>query len=254
MWYEDLTKEFTDPFDRRNNFYLRLESLGRYLFCRDFIQEKGIEEVADIGFANGYGCEIMAEVAKKVYGTETRGDLADAAKENLEKRNIRNIHYYPKEESIEDGPIKDKKFDLITILQTLVHLEQPEKVLKNIYKSLNKGGYMIFTVPNSKYEPVLANGKSAYKSRLHSFSFDQAQKLVEDAGFKILDKFGQALTVRLFNREFEIIDKYDYSEKKVKNYLKNDKDALEFYSRMLAYPVKGECQKSNSIIFICQKQ
>ncbi len=253
MWFEDLTKEFTDPFDKKNNSYLRLESMGRYLFCRDFIQENGIEEVVDIGFANGYGCEVMAEVAKAVYGTETRGDLADEAKANLEKHNIKNIHYFPKEQSIEDGPIGDKKYDLITCIQTLVHLENPEKALKNIYDSLNDGGYMIFTLPNSKFEPVLANGKSAYKNRLHSFNFAQAEKLVKEAGFKILDKFGQALTVRLFNREFEIIDKYDYSEKKVKSYYKNDRDSIEFFSRLLAYPVKGECQKSNSIIFLCQK-
>ena len=97
MWFEDLTKEFTDPYDKKNNFYLRLEAMARYLFCKDFIKEKGIEEVVDIGFANGYGCEIMAGSARQVYGTETRDDLADDAKENLIKNKVSNVTYFPKE-------------------------------------------------------------------------------------------------------------------------------------------------------------
>lgn len=253
MWFEDLRKEFTDPYDKKNNFYLRLEAMARYLFCKDFIKDKGIDEVVDIGFANGYGCEIMAGAAYHVYGTETRDDLADDAKENLVKNNVNNVTYFPKEISIEKGALPEKKYDLITCIQTLAYIENPEKALENIYNSLNDGGYLIVAVPNAKFEPILANGKSAYKNRLHSFSFNQAEKLIKDKGFKILEKFGQALTVKLLNREFEIIDSYDFSEKAIKNYLKQDRDALEFFSRLLAYPVKGECQKSNSIIFVCQK-
>lgn len=252
MWFEDLRKEFTDPYDKKNNFYLRLEAMARYLFCKDFIKEKGIDEVVDIGFANGYGCEIMAGAAQHVYGTETRDDLADDAKENLIKNNVNNVSYFPKEISIEANALP-KKYDLITFIQTIAYIENPEKALENVYNSLNDGGYLIIAVPNSKFEPILANGKSAYKNRLHSFSFSQAEKLIKDKGFEIVEKYGQALTVKLLNREFEIIDSHDFSEKAIKNYLKNDKDALEFFSRLLAYPVKGECQKSNSMIFVCKK-
>ena len=254
MWFEDLKKDFTYPYDKKNNFYLCLESMARYQFCADFIVDKGIEEVVDIGFANGYGAEYMAQVAKWVYGTEVRDDLSDEANKNMNLAGIKNITYYPKEMHIEKTYIKDKKFKLITCLQTLAVLEKPEEALKNIHNMLDDEGYLIVSVPNAKFEPMLPNGKSAYKSHIQLFSMDRIKNMLKEIGFDIVGEYGQPLSVKLFHREFELIDKHEYSEKKIRSWYRRDKESVDYFARLIAYPTKNDATKSNSMIFVCKKQ
>lgn len=50
---------------------------------------------------------------------------------------------------------KDNEFDLITILAVLEHLDEPEKIIKEIYRILKPNGVLILTTPSKFAKPIL---------------------------------------------------------------------------------------------------
>ncbi|KKQ98459.1 MAG: hypothetical protein UT24_C0004G0082 [Candidatus Woesebacteria bacterium GW2011_GWB1_39_12] len=56
--------------------------------------------------------------------------------------------------NIEKIPFKDNSFDCVSGLWVLEHLENPEKVLDQIYRVLKSKGKFIFVAPNINYLPL----------------------------------------------------------------------------------------------------
>jgi len=52
-------------------------------------------------------------------------------------------------------PYAEASFDLVTMLAVLEHLEQPQNILREIYRVLAPGGQLVLTVPSKLARPVL---------------------------------------------------------------------------------------------------
>jgi len=88
------------------------------------------------------------------------------------------------------------KFDLITFIHCLEHVEKPKEVLKSIHQRLSVGGHVFIEVPNlfvADYDILVAD---------HVSHFDPAiiRKLLETCGFEIVD-----LTVELVTKEISVL-------------------------------------------------
>lgn len=65
-------------------------------------------------------------------------------------------------------PFEDKSFDVVTLNEVLVHLLNPDKVLKEIRRVLKKGGYLLGSTPHANLERHLWDDK-----RMHHRYFDE---------------------------------------------------------------------------------
>jgi 2-polyprenyl-3-methyl-5-hydroxy-6-metoxy-1,4-benzoquinol methylase len=85
------------------------------------------------GYNNLYGVDISPEGIKRLHERGYKGHIADAAV---------------------DLKIGDRKFNTIIISHCLEHVPEPNKVVDNMYKALNKGGIVYVEVPRQPKEPV----------------------------------------------------------------------------------------------------
>ena len=83
----------------------------------------------------------------------------------------------------------DKQFDIITILQTLEHLMQPQKTLKILHNLLKPGGMLFISVPNINSYQVLIRGIDnnycfSNETHLQFYSKKSMGAMLQQAGFK----------------------------------------------------------------------
>lgn len=103
---------------------------------------------------------------------------------------------------IEEVTFNPRSFDVITLFQTIEHIEDPLKILKKAYSLLRKGGMLMLTTPSE--ESVLARmlGKFwfGYRNIEHSF-FYNSQSLTamqKNVGFRnvmVYSENGRKLSV-----------------------------------------------------------
>lgn len=130
--------EYCDPFDDRNNYWMRLEHLGRYFYVRDNIDKNS--KILDIACCNGYGTKILSNYCKEITGIDINKKYIDIAKQKYNNSNIkyivRNIDY----ENI------DGIFDYIVCFETIEHVKYPNVLLKKLYNALNEHGKIFLSV------------------------------------------------------------------------------------------------------------
>lgn len=91
---------------------------------------------------------------------------------------------------------KHKNFDAIVTADILEHLKKPEKTLAEINKVLKPGGYLIVSLPNANYLPVLIirlifpNFRMSKgpldRTHKHFYSLRTAKKMLENNNFKMM--------------------------------------------------------------------
>lgn len=65
---------------------------------------------------------------------------------DIEKR---DIPFPFKLGDIQKIPFKDKSFDVITVIEVIEHVKDPNKALDELHRVLKKGGVIILTTPNN---------------------------------------------------------------------------------------------------------
>ncbi len=252
MILDDLQQENILPYNKKYNFYLQLESLGRYLFALDFLQSKQLKTVLDVGCHNGYGCSIMCEAAESVHGIDIKKRLITIANQKLEKHKIKNVSYDCFDISKHDLD-KDKKYDLITCFDTLAHIKDNGAVIDKLRESLSDDGYMLVSLPYERFEPVKPDGSSAVAGHKHFYTPNEAKKLFTERGFVVEDRLGQAVSNVLLNIEHFIIRRYDYPERRVKSYYNFEKEKMRYFARLIGYPNVKYLDDSYAIFLVLKK-
>ena len=235
MILDDLQQENVMPYNKKFNFYVQIEGLGRYLFALDFLQSKNLKNVLDVGCYNGFGCSIMAEKAECVTGLDISRKFIGQAKKQLEKTNQKNIEYKQMDISKQDLN-NGKKYDLITCFDTLAHIQDEGPVIDKLYDMLSDDGYLLASLPNERFEPMKPDGNSAVVGHKHFYKPTEAKKLFTDRKFVVEDRLGQAISNVLLNIEHFIIRKYEYPERKVKSYYSYQKEQMRYFARLMGYP------------------
>jgi len=116
------------------------ENYQKCVFLEKHISEKG--DVLDVGCGAGVFLYAFKNYFSewKTLGIEPTTEFADVAKEN----GINIIYGYLKEDTL------DTKFDLITLIHVLEHMDNFEEMLSMLKNYLKKDGLLYIEVPSAK--------------------------------------------------------------------------------------------------------
>lgn len=97
------------------------------------------DRALDIGCGTGFLTSLVSKMSNSVYCVEMANEMIDAL-----RNNIKNAHiikgYWP------DVDI-DQTFSLVTLFDSLEHIEDDKKALRKIESVLEPGGVVVITVP-----------------------------------------------------------------------------------------------------------
>ncbi len=141
------------------------EHLSRYLAVKGVVQDK---TVLDIASGTGYGTQLIARYAKKVYGIDYSEDAIAYCKKyhpsaNVEYR-VGDAH---------DIPLADNAVDAVVSLETIEHLKSPEKFVAEVKRVMNDTGVFVVSTPN---DDEFIEGNVFH---IHEFTLKELKKLLE---------------------------------------------------------------------------
>ena len=207
------------------DFYKFLKSSLKYL--------KG-KKILEIGCGGCYLLEKLKKLNYDVYGV----DPSPFAKKMGNEKKIKIIKdFYP-----------TKKirflFDMIFHVDVLEHISDPLLLLKEHYKNLKYGGYIIVNVPDSTNAVLLGDISMATHQHLNNFTKNSLYNLVEKSGFKVIkltkSGFGGSLYCLALKKKGKykkkIKDKESYNESK--NFFLKSKIVINRFKKILHLSLK----------------
>ncbi len=249
----NINLEYCDPFDGlKQNFWMKLEHCGRYLWAGEQLRDKGIGKVADLACANGYGSQILADYVPEVIGADRNLEyLTHARDENKNSKVL--FHALDFDETPWSAEVISLFTDIeaIVCFETLEHLSRPKSVLKEYFHLLPKGGTLLLSIPNAKYESFNANGENRDPYHLNVFEYDEIQTMLRDSGFSINGIYGQDICNRIMNRISEW--KSQTGKKLDQSGWYGDRNQIKIMSRFLGWPDEINVEFSYSFIFSCTR-
>jgi GT2 family glycosyltransferase/2-polyprenyl-3-methyl-5-hydroxy-6-metoxy-1,4-benzoquinol methylase len=146
------------------------EHLHRYAFATQFAQNK---TVLDLASGEGYGSHLLARTAKQVVGIDIDENSIKHARNKYIKHNLQF-----KVGSITEVPITgDHLFDVAVCFEALEHIDEHEKLLREVKRLLTPDGLFIVSTPNKwvySDEPKYEN-----PFHVHELYFDEFRALLE---------------------------------------------------------------------------
>ena len=113
----------------------------------------------------------------KKYGVEINDSARNIAKKNI--RICKNLEF-----------LKEKDFDVVTMIHVIEHIKEPVSYLKKVIKLIKKKGILIIETPD--FDSAMARKYNMKFRLLHDkthislFSADSIQRLLVDLGMQIL--------------------------------------------------------------------
>lgn len=178
QWYDDNAQDYAS----------KIENSPAIELIQRFINTVGTDsKILDAGCAGGRDCRIFKDRKLMPVGIDLSMSLIEVAR----KKNP-DIEFH--HGSFLDLPFEDLSFDGVWSHASLLHLETIEEVqiaLKEFYRVLRPGGFLHVFVKQQ-------TGKEKTTTAAHSFSGDfkrffqfftkqEMRKLIEEAGFKMID-------------------------------------------------------------------
>ena len=118
------------------------EHITRYEFAHRFI--KTGDTVLDIACGSGYGTKLLANVKNShIYGCDISKDAIEYAEKHYHGNNI--IYEI---QNISKLKYSDNFFDCIVCFETIEHVPDYEKAIKEFTRVLKKNGILIISTPN----------------------------------------------------------------------------------------------------------
>ncbi|MGD9129916.1 MAG: class I SAM-dependent methyltransferase [Candidatus Woesebacteria bacterium] len=184
-WYQALAK-FTQ--DREEVSFELVKNLARL----------NTMNCIDLGCGEGNLVRWLSAKAKNVMGTDIAENRLKIAKKK--SKGLKNTSYKLVDLD-EKLKFKSNAFNLVTLIGVLEYTFDPYFVIAEINRVLKKGGFFVLEVPNLAFLPErlkLLTGKLPswpdavgwQGGRLHSFTFTKTIELLEENGFKVLQKTG----------------------------------------------------------------
>jgi GT2 family glycosyltransferase/SAM-dependent methyltransferase len=159
---------------------IELEHLHRYAMARDLATGK---IVLDIACGEGYGSDMIAQVARRVIGVDISHDAIEHAKRKYFRNNLDF-----RIGSCAEIPLGDSSVDLVVSFETIEHHDQHESMISEIKRVLRPDGVIIISSPE-KYEfSVAPNYNNPFHIKeLYRHEFEKLMVV----NFKHVAMFGQ---------------------------------------------------------------
>lgn len=161
----------------------RLEANRLLTFCKDLPDDA---KILDVGCGDGFHLRLLRDYGNKNWTLEGL-DASEKAAEAAAKSGI-EVHLGTAEEN--DLPAEN--YDLAFLIQTIEHVEKPDKVLPSICRLLKNGGRLVIVTDNtdSLDFKLFKNGYwGGYHFPRHwnLFNRNALAKLAEKSGFEIAE-------------------------------------------------------------------
>ncbi len=153
------------------------EHVTRYSCALDLVKGK---VVLDIASGSGYGTKMLAESAAKVYGVDVNEVAVNYARKHYGKNNI--------EYRVGDGEsisLPDDSVDVVVTFETIEHIKDYKKFIKEVKRVLKPDGIAIVSTPN---DLEFAEGNHFH---LHEFEYSELVSLLKK-DFKNIKPYFQA--------------------------------------------------------------
>ena len=147
-----------------------IEHLHRYALALAFCQDK---DVLDIASGEGYGSNLIANVAKSVRGVDISSEAVSHAAAKYQRTNLTFI-----EGSASEIPLETAAVDVVSSFETIEHHSRHTEMMSEIKRVLRPGGLLIISSPDKLlYSDILhANNpyhvKELYKEEFRSLLTD----------------------------------------------------------------------------------
>ncbi len=116
------------------------DHIARYQSAAPLVKGKTI---LDIACGSGYGTQMLAQTANEVYGVDIDKGAVEYAKKNFNNPNITF-----KVGSGTKIPIDNNSVESVVTFETLEHIKEAEKFLREIKRVLKPKGQLILSTPN----------------------------------------------------------------------------------------------------------
>ena len=249
--------EQVNPFDPDYlDFWIKCEHLGRYLFVKDYLKSKQITKyVMDLACGFGYGAEVLAEICNEVIAIDNNPEVYQYLEQKFSGHQKVKIY----QENLETFDITQFRFqhnppNIIVCFETLEHLANPQKIMEQFHKLLPPRGYLFLSIPNDKYESLDENGDPVSQYHKVSISKDHMEQMIDETGFEIVKKLGQASLNRLMKWENRLYKKKRISEKWSDLSFLQEKKNIYDASYIFGYPDETDLDESYSRIYVTRKK
>ncbi len=214
--------------------WLLQQHLAFYEIVIPYVKGK---KVLDAGCGYGLGAWIWLKGgAQLVKAYDISKSTLNFAKKNYQSPKIK----FEKLDFNKDEFPHRNFFDVVCSIEVIEHLKNYEFYLKNIFKSLKKGGILFLTTPNA------AISTQDNQFHLHEFTDKELKALLSSLNFKILKKY-----------TFSINEFSKFSGKYFPNFLVSLVKKLPFYAllvKILCQPkVEEKTEKGEILIYIALK-
>lgn len=136
---DDPTVERFDP-QAHPNTMMGAEHLARYRWARQFVAGR---RVLDAGSGTGFGTLMLAEAgAAHVAGIDNDASAVEMASADRPD----NVEFGVGD--VAEIPFEDSSFDVVTCMEVIEHVENPERVLDELRRVLKPDGLLLLSTPN----------------------------------------------------------------------------------------------------------
>lgn len=139
------------------------EHLHRYALALELVAGK---QVLDISSGEGYGANLLAQVATQVTGVDIDAVAVALAKRKYKQHNLK-FFTGPANKL----PCVTGSFDIVVSFETIEHYDQHKDVMKEIKRVLKPGGLLIISSADKLYY----HDKPQFKNHLHVKELYQAE-------------------------------------------------------------------------------
>lgn len=190
-----------DKFWQGREYEDRAEKIAFLKFLK-LIKKRG--KVVDIGGGFGRYAPICAPKFKEYTIAEPSKELLEMAKKKW--KNFSNIKYI--NAFAQKLPFKDNEFDLALFIRVIHHIEEPEEVIKEIYRVLKPGGFLVIEIANkihflNRLRAIL-RGDFKFKKDLSSIRLKSKNR--KDSNIPIIDHHPKRIISILKENRFEILE------------------------------------------------
>ena len=156
------------------------EHIDRYTFALGYVKGK---RVLDAACGTGYGTRLLAQVADRVTGIDISPTAINHARKSYPVVALDFI-----EGDVLSLPFPDSSFDVVVSFETVEHIKEYQKFIKECRRVLTPNGILICSTPNSK----ISSPDGVVKNPYHVIEFDPIEftdLLLKD--FALVEMYGQ---------------------------------------------------------------